>query len=109
MGGAPKFAESQTLPDVDYAAFAASLGLDAVVITDPDDLSDAWKAALSANRPTVLDVHTDPDMPPIPPHATWEQFTSTAGAVLKGDEDSWGFIKEGIKAKAQEFMPHHSS
>ena len=27
MEGAPKFVESQTLPDVDYAAFAASLGL----------------------------------------------------------------------------------
>ena len=27
MEGAPKFAESQTLPDVDYAGFAASLGL----------------------------------------------------------------------------------
>ncbi len=109
MGGAPKFTESQTLPDVDFAAFAASLGLRSAVITDPDELSDAWASALSADRPTVLDVHTDPDMPPIPPHATWEQFTSMAGAVLKGDEDSWGFIKEGIKAKAQEFVPHHSS
>jgi pyruvate dehydrogenase (quinone) len=109
MGGAPKFEESQRLPDVDYAAFAASLGLRAAVITDPEDLADAWKSALSADRPTVLDVHTDPDMPPIPPHATWDQFTATAGAVLKGDEDSWGFVKEGIKAKAQEFMPHHSS
>ena len=27
MAGAPKFTESQTLPEVDYAAFAASLGL----------------------------------------------------------------------------------
>jgi pyruvate dehydrogenase (quinone) len=109
MGGAPKFTESQTLPDVDYAAFAASLGLNSAVITDPDDLADAWKTALSADRPTVLDVHTDPDMPPIPPHATWDQFTALAGAVLKGDEDSWGFIKEGVKAKAQEFVPHRGS
>ncbi|MFG1930636.1 thiamine pyrophosphate-requiring protein [Mycobacterium sp. NPDC048908] len=109
MGGAPKFTQSQSLPDVDFAAFAASLGLNSAVITDPDDLADAWKTALSADRPTVLDVHTDPDMPPIPPHATWDQFTALAGAVLKGDEDSWGFIKEGVKAKAQEFVPHHSS
>ena len=36
MEGAPKFAESQTLPDVDYAAFARSLGLDGVNIDDPD-------------------------------------------------------------------------
>ncbi|BBX35469.1 thiamine pyrophosphate protein [Mycolicibacterium mageritense DSM 44476 = CIP 104973] len=109
MGGAPKFTDSQTLPDVDYAAFAASLGLGAMTVTDPADLADAWRTALAADRPTVLDVHTDPDMPPIPPHATWEQFKSTAAAVLEGDENSWGFVKEGIKAKVQEFVPHRAN
>ncbi|OBG84335.1 thiamine pyrophosphate-requiring protein [Mycobacterium sp. E802] len=108
MSGAPKFTESQTLPDVDYAAFAASLGLEAMTVKDPDELADAWRHALAAQKPTVLDVHTDPNLPPIPPHATWEQFKSTASAVLEGDENSWGFIKEGIKAKAQEFVPHRS-
>ncbi|OMB92939.1 thiamine pyrophosphate-requiring protein [Mycobacterium sp. NS-7484] len=108
MSGAPKFTESQTLPDVDYAAFAASLGLEAMTVKDPDELADAWRHALAAQKPTMLDVHTDPNLPPIPPHATWEQFKSTASAVLEGDENSWGFIKEGIKAKAQEFVPHRS-
>jgi pyruvate dehydrogenase (quinone) len=79
-----------------------------MTVKDPEELSDAGRAALSADRPSVLDVHTDPDMPPIPPHATWEQFKSTATAVLEGDEDRFGFIKEGIKTKAQEFMPHKS-
>jgi pyruvate dehydrogenase (quinone) len=109
MAGAPKFVESQTLPDVDYAAFAAGLGFNAMAIKDPDELSAAWRHALSADRPTVLDVHTDPDMPPIPPHATWEQFKATTAAVLEGDEDWLGFVKEGLKTKAQEFMPHKSS
>jgi pyruvate dehydrogenase (quinone) len=106
MGGAPKFVESQSLPDVDYASFAAGLGLNALSVRDPDELADAWRDALSADRPTVLDVYTDPDMPPIPPHATWEQFKAATGAVLAGDEDRAGFIKEGLKAKAQEFLPH---
>ncbi|OBB35700.1 thiamine pyrophosphate-requiring protein [Mycobacterium sp. 852002-51961_SCH5331710] len=109
MAGAPKFVESQSLPDVDYAAFAASLGLNAMVIKDPDELHDAWREALSANRPTVLDVFTDPDMPPIPPHAEWDQAKAAAAAVLKGDENRWGFIVEGLKTKAQEFMPHKNS
>ncbi|MFL1595342.1 thiamine pyrophosphate-requiring protein [Rhodococcus ruber] len=106
MSGAPKFVESQTLPDVDYAAFASSLGMQAITVTDPDDVGGAWETALSADRPTVLDVHTDPNMPPIPPHATWEQFKSATAAVLGGDEDRWDFVKEGIRTKAQEFMPH---
>jgi pyruvate dehydrogenase (quinone) len=109
MGGAPKFVESQSLPDVDYASFAAGLGLNALSVRDPDELADAWRDALSADRPTVLDVYTDPDMPPIPPHATWEQFKAATGAVLAGDEDRTGFIKEGLKAKAQEFLPHKNS
>ena len=109
MAGSPKFAESQTLPDIDYAAFAASLGLQTVTVTDPDDLDSAWDAALAADRPTLLDVHTDPDMPPIPPHATWDQFKAATAAVLGGDEDRWGFIKEGIKTKAQEFLPHKNT
>ncbi|MGV7887029.1 thiamine pyrophosphate-dependent enzyme, partial [Mycobacterium kansasii] len=46
MAGAPKFAESQNLPDVDFAAFAAGLGLNAMAIKDPDELSDAWRSAL---------------------------------------------------------------
>ncbi|UXA08384.1 thiamine pyrophosphate-requiring protein [Mycobacterium sp. SMC-2] len=106
MAGAPKFHESQALPDVDFAAFAASLGLNAMAIKDPDQLDGAWRNALSADRPTVLDVFTDPDMPPIPPHATWDQFKASTAAVLSGDEDRAGFIKVGIKTKAQEFMPH---
>ncbi|MEZ0351073.1 thiamine pyrophosphate-requiring protein [Mycobacterium sp. pR1184] len=109
MGGAPKFVESQALPDVDYAAFAAGLGLGAVAVKDPEELSDAWRDALAADRPTVLDVYTDPDMPPIPPHATWEQFKATAAAVLAGDENRRGFVKEGLITKAQEFLPHKNS
>jgi pyruvate dehydrogenase (quinone) len=106
MAGAPKFVESQALPDVDYAAFASGLGLNAMVIKDPDELAGAWRDALAADRPTVLDILTDPDMPPIPPHATWEQAKAASSAVLQGDENRWGFIKEGVKTKAQEFMPH---
>ncbi len=109
MAGAPKFAESQTLPDVDFAAFAASLGLNAMAIKDPDELADAWRNALSADRPTVLDVYTDPDMPPIPPHATWDQFKASTSAVLSGDEDRVGFVKVGLKTKVQEFLPHKKS
>ena len=54
----------------------------------------------------MLDVHTDPDVPPIPPHATFEQMKDAAEAMLKGDENRWGVIKEGVKTKVQEFLPH---
>jgi len=109
MEGSPKFTESQSLPSVDFAAFAASLGLQAITVTDPGQLASAWDRALSADRPTLLDVHTDPNVPPVPPHATYEQMKSAAEAMLKGDENAWGVIKEGVKTKAQEFLPHGKS
>ncbi|HST47784.1 thiamine pyrophosphate-requiring protein [Jatrophihabitans sp.] len=105
MQGSPKFAASQTLPDVDYAAFARSLGLAGVNLDDPDALGPAWEAALSAGRPTVLDIRCDPDVPPIPPHATLDQVKALAGALLHGDEDSWGLVKQGVKQKAQQYLP----
>jgi pyruvate dehydrogenase (quinone) len=105
MEGSPKFAESQTLPDVDFAAFARTLGLSGVNIDTPDAIGPAWDAAFAADRPTVLDIRCDPDVPPIPPHATFAQAKATAGAILHGDENAWGFVKQGIKQKAQQYLP----
>ena len=104
MGGTPTFVESQALPDVSYADFARSAGLGATTVTAPDQLAEAWGAALAADRPHVLDVHCDPDVPPLPPHATLEQMSDLAKALIKGDTSRWGVIKEGLKTKAQELL-----
>jgi pyruvate dehydrogenase (quinone) len=82
------------------------MGVAAVTVTDPGQLADAWRVALSADRPLVLDVHTDPTVPPIPPHATFDQVRATAQALVKGDAGRWGVLKEGLKIKAQEVLPH---
>ena len=105
MEGAPKFTESQTLPDVDYAAFARSIGLTATNIDTPDAIGPAWDQALAADRPTVLDIRCDPDVPPIPPHSTFDQAKATAAAILHGDEDARGIIVQGVKQKVQQFLP----
>ena len=105
MSGSPKFAQSQTLPDVDFAAFARGLGLGGINVDDPQDIGSAWDTALTATRPTVLDIRCDPDVPPIPPHATFDQVKATAAAFVGGDEDRWGFLKQGAKQKAQEYLP----
>jgi hypothetical protein len=51
---------------------------------------------------------TDPDIPPIPPHATFEQAKDAAMALLKGDPDRWGVLKEGLMTKAREILPGRS-
>ena len=105
MEGAPKFTESQHLPDVSYEGFARSLGLHGIAVDEPGHVGPAWDRALTADRPTVLDLRTDPDVPPIPPHATFEQAKDAAMALLKGDPDRWGVLKEGLMTKAREILP----
>ena len=109
MEGAPKFTESQRLPDVSYAGFARSLGLAGIAVDEPGQVGPAWDQALAAGRPAVLDVRTDPNVPPIPPHATFEQAKDAAMALLKGDPDRWGVLREGLMTKAREMLPGRSN
>ncbi|GAB2917911.1 thiamine pyrophosphate-requiring protein [Streptomyces heilongjiangensis] len=105
MGGEPSFLPSQELPDVPYAAFARSLGLTGIRVEKPEDVEAGWRAALEADGPAVVEFLTDPAVPPVPPHATWEQMEATAASILKGDADRGAMIKQGFKAKVQEFLP----
>ena len=63
---------------------------------EPGQIGAAWDRALGADRPTLLDVRTDPDVPPIPPHATFEQMRDTAAAMIAGDASRWGVLREGV-------------
>ncbi|CAG6396375.1 Pyruvate dehydrogenase (Quinone) [Actinacidiphila cocklensis] len=105
MEGAPQFLPSQALPDVRYADFARSVGLDGVRVEEPGGVQDAWQRALAADRPFVIDFRTDPAVPPIPPHATWDQIEAAASAVLQGDTDRAAMVRQGVKAKIQEMLP----
>ncbi|MFJ3715247.1 thiamine pyrophosphate-requiring protein [Streptomyces sp. NPDC090057] len=105
MEGSPSFLPSQEIPDVQYAAFARTLGLTGIRVEKPEEVESAWRAALEADGPAVVEFVTDPAVPPIPPHASWEQMEATAKSILKGDADRGSMIKRGLKAKVQEFLP----
>ncbi|MBW8737259.1 MAG: thiamine pyrophosphate-requiring protein [Streptomyces turgidiscabies] len=105
LEGAPSFLPSQELPDIPYAAFARSLGLTGVRVERPEDVEAGWRAGLEADGPAVIEFLTDPAVPPVPPHASWEQMEATAASILKGDADRGGMVRQGFKAKVQEFLP----
>lgn len=105
MEGAPQFLPSQHLPSFPYAEYARSIGLTGVRVEDPEQIAGAWRQALSADRPCVLEFITDPAVPPIPPHATLDQIENMISSVVRGDSDRWDVIREGVKLKAQEFLP----
>ena len=91
--------------EVSYADVARTMGLRAVAVDDPDAVGPAWDEALAADQPVVLDVRTDPEVPPIPPHATYDEMKSMAKAILKGDPNGWHAVGEIVKNKAAELLP----
>jgi pyruvate dehydrogenase (quinone) len=105
MEGDPKFAVSQELPDFPYARYADLIGLRGIRVDDPGEVGQAWERALSADRPVVLEAVTDPDVPPLPPHVTLEQMKLMTSALVK-DPDRVGAVKEIIKGKVEEILPH---
>jgi pyruvate dehydrogenase (quinone) len=92
QSGDPKWEPSQGLPDVPYSDFARSIGLDGLRVEDPEQVGPAWDRALAADRPFVLDMVTDPNVPPLPPHITLKQARHFMGALAKGDPDAGSVI-----------------
>ncbi|MEU4874540.1 thiamine pyrophosphate-binding protein [Streptomyces sp. NPDC021608] len=101
----PSSAASQRSPEASYAEFARSLGLTGVRVETPEEVEAGWRTALAADGPAVVEFLTDPSVPPVPAHATWEQLGAAAAAVLKGEPDAGAVARHAFKAKMQEFLP----
>ncbi len=104
--GNPKLPATQDLPDFPYARFAESLGLKGVRVDRAEDVGRAWEEALSADRPVVFEAVTSGDVPTLPPHISMEQAKEYMSALLKGDPDEGGIIKQSMKGMVAGILPH---
>jgi pyruvate dehydrogenase (quinone) len=105
MEGDPRFEASQEIPDFDYAAYARLCGLQGIRVEDPDEIAGAWDRAFASSVPTVIDVLADPDVPPIPPHIEWKQAKAMMSALLTGDPDAAGIIRQSTKQGLLDLLP----
>jgi len=103
--GDPKFEASQRLPNVPYHRFAELIGLKGIYVDDPARMGAAWDEALASQVPVVLEVKTDPEVPPLPPHITLEQAKAFASSMLKGDPDEVGVIKGTLREVLATVLP----
>ncbi|HZG88985.1 MAG TPA: thiamine pyrophosphate-requiring protein [Pseudonocardia sp.] len=88
MEGDPRYPVSQEVPDFPYARYAELLGLGAVRVTDPGQVDDAWRAALGADRPFLIEAVVDRDTPllaPGQPDAKVEKMLAGIGQEDDGD------------------------
>ena len=105
LAGDPKFECSQNLPNFSYSNYAESLGLRGILVDTPSAIGPAWEAALSSDRPVVIDAITDPDVPPLPPHITLDQAKAYATALLKGDPNEHGIIRQTFREMIDAVLP----
>jgi pyruvate dehydrogenase (quinone) len=106
MEGDPKFSASQDIPNVPYHRFAELIGLEGIYVDRPDALGSAWEQALAAKRPVVLEVKTDPEVPPLPPHITLKQATNFAKALLKRDPNEARVVKGTVRQELASTLPN---
>ncbi len=103
LAGDPKFMGTQWIPDFDYRGYAELCGLQGIFCNNGDDVRSAWIEALMGERPTVLEVKVDAEIPPLPPHIRMEQAKHMARAMAKGDPERWGVMEKSLMAKLREF------
>ena len=105
INGDPKFEASQRIPNISYSQFAELIGLRGIYVDHPDRLGSAWDEALTSNIPVVLEVKTDPEVPPLPPHITLQQAKNFSIALAKGDPDEVGVIRGAARQVLQTLLP----
>lgn len=96
--GDPRFVPAQEVPDFDYAEYAKSLGLFGFKITSESEIANTLQLALGAQKPVVIEIQSDPNIPPIPPHVNADQAASFASALAKGESEAskpfWGAFSQ---------------
>jgi pyruvate dehydrogenase (quinone) len=97
MEGNPKFNASQDIPDFAYAKFGEMLGFRGIYVNSPDRLASAWQESLASDRPVVIEVKTDPELVPLPPHLTLKQARGFMSSIAKGEDGAGHIISETAK------------
>jgi len=108
MEGNPKFNATQQIPNMPYHRFAELIGLQGIYVEQPEHLAGAWEQALAANRPVVLEVKTDPEVPPLPPHITLDQARKFMHMAVKGDPEEGRVLLNTAKELLSTLLPGRS-
>jgi pyruvate dehydrogenase (quinone) len=105
LQGDPMYPASQQIPDFPYARFAELIGLHGVRVDDPKRIGAAWDEVLAADRPAVLEAVVDPEVPPLPPHISFDQAKHFAEAALAGDPHRSQMIRQSFRQMLDTLIP----
>jgi pyruvate dehydrogenase (quinone) len=103
--GVGKTESTQSIPDFPYARYADLIGLKGIFVNKPEEIGPAWDAALSADRPVILEAYTDPNVPPLPPHITLEEAAHFM-TMLETEPERGSVIVGSFRQLIASILPH---
>jgi pyruvate dehydrogenase (quinone) len=90
---------------VPFHRFAELIGLKGIYVDSEERLGAAWDGALASRQPVVLEVKTDPEVPPLPPHVTLDQARHFMRALMEGDPQEGNVIDNTAKQVMASVLP----
>ena len=100
--GYPEHGVRFNQPGSDFAAWAQACGGFGAKVSEPGGLKAALSEALAHPGPSLVDVDVDPNEPPMPGKATYEQAKKFAQAFLKGQPHKAAIATTLAKDKIQQ-------
>jgi pyruvate dehydrogenase (quinone) len=104
--GSGKTESTQAIPDFAYHAYAELLGLKGIVVRDPEQLGAAWDEAFNADRPVIMNVYADPNVPPLPPHITFKDAKNFV-TMMASEPELGSVLKNSVKQVLANVLPGH--
>jgi pyruvate dehydrogenase (quinone) len=105
--GSGKTESTQSIPDFAYHTYAELLGLKGIMVNDPERIGAAWDEALAADRPVVLNIYADPNVPPLPPHITLKDAKNFM-TMIPSEPELGSVLKNTAKEVAASLLPSRS-
>ena len=76
------------LHPIDFAAVARACGVAGYALSDPAQCGAVLREALATPGPALIEATVDPNEPPLPPKATFEQTKNLVEALARGTPDA---------------------
>jgi thiamine pyrophosphate-dependent acetolactate synthase large subunit-like protein len=93
--------EAAALMACAHAKFGGGFGpcmvTSGIRVTDASEVAGGSRTALKTDRPVVIDAVVDPNVPPLPPHISFQQVAAMMKAILKGDPDRAAIVRESMR------------
>ncbi len=102
--GVGKTESTQSIPDFAYHSYAELLGLKGIVVRKPEQIGRAWDEALAADRPVIMNVYADPNVPPLPPHITLKDARNFT-TMMASEPELGSVLKNSAKEMLASVLP----